>query len=256
MPTMKAMLAKYATIRDILDRAEEIENEEPVGANYRSKPLPPASPTEIAAYERKLGCTLPPSYREFLLLHNGWQAFWGGTWIAGVSGMALAFVKKQLKDADDWVSEGSGWDPKRDLVIGADDNGDFLVLAPKANAKGERAVLDCESGVVQDENTFKSFADLVATQLRCRTRDVAELPKALRTISAAKAKRYEFKRAGSSKFWSVAVAGTTVTYAWGRIGTDGQSKTKKLASPAAVKREVDALVAEKTAKGYRPVRQG
>lgn len=37
--------------------------------------LPPASETEILRTERRLGITLPPSYRSFLSISNGWCPF-------------------------------------------------------------------------------------------------------------------------------------------------------------------------------------
>jgi hypothetical protein len=37
------------------------------------KPYPPASPKAIAAVEKYLGLSLPPSYRAFLELHNGYD---------------------------------------------------------------------------------------------------------------------------------------------------------------------------------------
>jgi cell wall assembly regulator SMI1 len=45
----------------------------------RPLPHPPASPEQIADYERRLGMELPPSYRAFLGLHNGydWLAYPG-----------------------------------------------------------------------------------------------------------------------------------------------------------------------------------
>ena len=66
------------------------------------------------------------------------------------------------------------------------------------------------------------------------------------------AKRYfEFVEGTSSKFWEVSVSGCDLTTRWGRIGTDGQSKTKTFASPDAARTEADKLVEEKTDKGYR-----
>jgi predicted DNA-binding WGR domain protein len=62
--------------------------------------------------------------------------------------------------------------------------------------------------------------------------------------------RYEFEEGTSSKFWEIELDGTSVTTRWGRIGTEGQSKTKPFATEAAAKKEHDKLVAEKTKKGY------
>jgi hypothetical protein len=37
----------------------------------------PCTESHLGTFERQLGYTLPPSYRELLLLHNGWQGFQG-----------------------------------------------------------------------------------------------------------------------------------------------------------------------------------
>ena len=64
-------------------------------------------------------------------------------------------------------------------------------------------------------------------------------------------KRYfEFVEGTSSKFWEISMSGSDVTTRWGRIGTDGQSKTKTFKDEAAAKKEYDKLIAEKTGKGY------
>jgi predicted DNA-binding WGR domain protein len=41
-----------------------------------------------------------------------------------------------------------------------------------------------------------------------------------------------------------------VTTRWGRIGSEGQTKTKGFADEAAARREADRLIAEKVGKGY------
>jgi predicted DNA-binding WGR domain protein len=268
VPDLRKLLAEYADVRATLDRATEIEDEERLPAGDRSKPFPPASEKDVAAYEAQLGLRLPPSYREFLLVHNGWQRFWGDTWIAGVSGKARTFVAGQAKRAVKWVASDSGWDPRKDHVIGANDNGGFLVLAPEVGANGERKILDCVAGVVIAQNTFASFVDLVEKQLRYRGRDIKELPAAVRKAVTATAKptagakpsaaakpaagrRFECTVGGANKFWTVAVAGKRATFTWGPIGAAGQTKTKAFADVAALEREVAKLVAEKTRKGYK-----
>lgn len=65
-------------------------------------------------------------------------------------------------------------------------------------------------------------------------------------------RRFELVEGRSSKFWEVSVDGSAFTVTFGRIGTSGQSKTKKCKDGAAAKAEVDKLVAEKTRKGYAP----
>jgi DNA ligase-1 len=64
-------------------------------------------------------------------------------------------------------------------------------------------------------------------------------------------KRYfEFVDGTSSKFWEVVVRECDVTTRWGKIGSDGQSKTKTFSDAAKARAEADKLVEEKTGKGY------
>ena len=62
--------------------------------------------------------------------------------------------------------------------------------------------------------------------------------------------RYEFKDDKSSKFWDITLSGDEVTTNWGRIGTDGQSKTKSFADDAVAKKEYEKQIKSKTKKGY------
>ena len=63
--------------------------------------------------------------------------------------------------------------------------------------------------------------------------------------------RYEFSQGSSHKFWSIDRQSMVLTIVFGRIGTDGQTIVKRLASDAAATDAYDKLVREKTAKGYR-----
>lgn len=62
--------------------------------------------------------------------------------------------------------------------------------------------------------------------------------------------RYELSDGKSHKFWAAEVDGGELTTQWGRIGTDGQSKTKSLDSPEAADKELAKLIRAKTKKGY------
>jgi predicted DNA-binding WGR domain protein len=62
--------------------------------------------------------------------------------------------------------------------------------------------------------------------------------------------RYEFRDSSSQKFWEVGVDGNTLTVRFGKIGTNGQTKTKTLASAEAAENELASLIKEKTGKGY------
>ena len=72
---------------------------------------------------------------------------------------------------------------------------------------------------------------------------------AIRASQAAR--RFELVEGTSSKFWEVARDGCSVTVRFGRIGSDGQAKTKDFASEELARRHADGLIEEKLAKGYR-----
>ena len=61
---------------------------------------------------------------------------------------------------------------------------------------------------------------------------------------------FEYVGGNSSKFWEVSHSGNTITTRWGRIGTDGQSKTKEFADEPAAKAAYEKQIAEKTKEGY------
>jgi uncharacterized protein YwqG/predicted DNA-binding WGR domain protein len=66
-------------------------------------------------------------------------------------------------------------------------------------------------------------------------------------------RRFELKEGSSSKFWEVTVSGSTLTVRFGRIGSEGQEKSKTFATPALAQKEHDKLIAEKQGKGYEEV---
>ena len=74
--------------------------------------------------------------------------------------------------------------------------------------------------------------------------------------ASSAARRFELVEGSSSKFWEIARDGRAVTVRYGRIGTDGQSKTKEFADEDAARRHAEGLIEEKVAKGYRERREG
>jgi DNA ligase-1 len=65
------------------------------------------------------------------------------------------------------------------------------------------------------------------------------------------ARRFELVEGSSNKFWEVTRDGCMVTVRYGRIGSDGQARTKELASEELARRHAEELIAEKVTKGYR-----
>jgi len=61
---------------------------------------------------------------------------------------------------------------------------------------------------------------------------------------------FEFIGGASKKFWELSLDGEVFTVRFGRIGTLGQSQTKKFPDEAKARSEADNLIAEKLKKGY------
>jgi len=173
MTTLASLLKEYAEVRASVDRIEEWTDED------ASKPFAPATEAMIARYEREIGHRLPPSFRAFLALHDGWQSFWGAMWIGGTAGKAHKWVAAQVAEWRKYVKRPIGspdddpecFDPAEFTIIGADDNGGFLVFGRREGPGGEREVLDMPRGFA--ENRWPTFRAFVEDQLRCRKRDLA-----------------------------------------------------------------------------------
>jgi len=63
-------------------------------------------------------------------------------------------------------------------------------------------------------------------------------------------RRFEYRDAKSSKFWAIERSGSEVTTRWGRIGTNGQTKTKDFGTEAKAEAAVAKQIQAKTGKGY------
>ena len=71
------------------------------------------------------------------------------------------------------------------------------------------------------------------------------------TTTESSEKRYfELDDDTSSKFWEVAIADTTVTVRYGRIGASGTTRPKDLGDPAKAEAHAAKLIEQKTSKGY------
>jgi predicted DNA-binding WGR domain protein len=66
-------------------------------------------------------------------------------------------------------------------------------------------------------------------------------------------RRFEFIEGGSRKFWEVDLKGAALTVCFGRMGTDGQSKTTAFPSADEAMSEMAKLIREKTKKGYQEI---
>lgn len=69
-------------------------------------------------------------------------------------------------------------------------------------------------------------------------------------VGVMQTQRYECTTGGSNKFWTVTVKGSAVTTTWGKIGSDGQSKTQSYGSPTDAAAEAQKLINAKLKGKY------
>ena len=120
---------------------------------------PRCSAAQLKTLEKKLGGTIPPSYRAFLELHNGWENLAGDAKILAVEDHGSKWVKKRL----DWLSVlfyDQGDDPLEKgaipLLLGPDAR-EVVLLDPSVRHKnGELDLVDYD--LVRE---VRRFPDLV-----------------------------------------------------------------------------------------------
>jgi DNA ligase-1 len=78
----------------------------------------------------------------------------------------------------------------------------------------------------------------------------ADEPQVTPNATPTSPRYFECSDGSSRKFWEITMSGSDVTTRWGRIGTDGQSKTKAFGSEDKATAEYSKLIKEKTDKGY------
>ncbi len=122
---------------------------------------PPASVEQIRKLERFVGQPLPPSYRAFLELHNGWADFDGSAKLLAVEDHECEWVRRRIKDWGETVDDDSqnpfltGVIP---ILLGEVES-NFLALDPSTSkATGEMDFISydylCEEDRFEDFTTF------------------------------------------------------------------------------------------------------
>ena len=108
-------------------------------------------------------------------------------------------------------------------------------VASKLKREKSETVSKPEAAIVVEKKTFTKEATAPAE-----------------SSSDQSGKRYfEFCEDVSHKFWEISVSGAALTTRWGKVGTDGQCKTKDFVSDEKAEAEAAKLIAEKTKKGYQ-----
>jgi len=158
---IEKLVDKLADARREYDRlAFDEEEPQELGA--------PAPPARIAAFEKKLGITLPPSYRAFLELHDGWAEFDGEAKLLAIEDQDSAWVKKRTKALGEHFAEEDEENPFEagcvPIMVGPTER-NFAVLDPRKPRKdGEMDIVTYD--LAEEEDRFKDFAAYLKDQLK------------------------------------------------------------------------------------------
>jgi hypothetical protein len=136
---------------------------------------PPASSRQLAVFERKLGAPLPPSYRKFLELHNGWDNLVGDAKILAAEDHDSDWVKEKLQALGILFYE-VGKDPLASgsvpVMLGTDARGFLLVDPGTVRPDGEMDFVAYDLG--HEEKRFPDFEAFLRRKLYLLRRMIAD----------------------------------------------------------------------------------
>jgi hypothetical protein len=154
-----------ATISEALRERDRLVFDEEIPHELGS----PCSRDQIRALEKRFRAPLPPSYRAFLELHNGWDKFQGGAKLLAVEDHGREWVaqKKQFW-SNLWEPSRSGEDPFEvgmiPVLFGEDTNS-FLVVDPRTvRNNGEMDFIMYDN--MREERRFEDFTSFLAHKRR------------------------------------------------------------------------------------------
>jgi hypothetical protein len=131
---------------------------------------PPCSAQQLARLAQVFGGNLPPSYRAFMALHNGWAGFSGGAKILAAEDYDSGWVKARLAELNENLHEfGSGGETPIDrncipIYLGETEM-DFALIDPSTRGPdGEMTVLGLDLEV-EGENRFADFSEFLRSHL-------------------------------------------------------------------------------------------
>lgn len=138
--------------------------------------FPPASEERIAAMERRLGRRMPPSYRSFLAVSDGWRHAGGFVWLlagtgearwhANESQLAEMFEEYLDEDADaEELREADLW--RRGLQLDVRSDATYVLLDPDdMDEDGEWAVYSWSSWLAESPRRYANFLTFMRDRFR------------------------------------------------------------------------------------------
>ncbi|MDG4888088.1 hypothetical protein CK222_16095 [Mesorhizobium sp. WSM3866] len=128
-------------------------------------PAEPATENDIARFEKKCGFPIEPSYRAFLLMHDGWTDFDGDAAILGTRGSREDWFEETLEMVWEVFEDFGDENPAEDavaVVLGEDTN-NYLFMWPPASG-GQATFKEYEDGKLTRE--YRDFDEYLTEFLK------------------------------------------------------------------------------------------
>ncbi len=120
----------------------------------------PSSNDQIEKFERWLGHRLPPSYRMFLSLHNGWKHWEGDTHLLSIEEQQFGDYAERIKTLKQYAWEEGIRSVLDGIIIGADlySYSAFILDTTKVDERGEMEIINWEYDEIA---RYKDFLDML-----------------------------------------------------------------------------------------------
>lgn len=127
----------------------------------------PCTEAQLVELEKWLGFVLPPSYREFLSLHNGWNNFDGNAKLLAIEDFRSSWVSEKIHNLEILFYEDgeNPFDKGMIPILLGEDNDNFLLLDPtteKSNGEMEFVAFD----FTEEESRFQNFLSFLEAHLK------------------------------------------------------------------------------------------
>jgi hypothetical protein len=128
---------------------------------------PPCSRGDLSVLERQLGAPLPPTYRAFLEIHDGWGLFQGEAKLLAVKDQHETWVKEALNNLSDLFDEFGEENPVKAgafvAMLGQGSNWSLFLDPHKVDSRGEMeaSLFDW----TRLENRFADFGAYLANEV-------------------------------------------------------------------------------------------
>ncbi len=107
-----------------------------------------------------------------------------------------------------------------------------------------------DAGIPRFPSYVGMRADAAPAPPKTMAKPVAAVPTVVTAAAPSQKRYFECTEDGAAKFWEIWMDANDVTTRWGKIGTNGQQKTKSFATEDKARAEYEKMLAEKTGKGY------